>query len=99
MRGDGFFCMMDQRNSRTRLTLQNTEEAEQFGDLTGRVFIDRMKADQGIEDEKNGAVKPERGLETLLIGDAIQTQRIGTDDADIEIGQLEPVVLSQRFQA
>ena len=56
-----------------------------------------MKANQGIEDEKSWAVKHERGLEPLLIGDAVQAQRIGGDDADIEIGELEPVVLSKRF--
>ena len=99
MSGDGFFCVMDQRNGRAGLALQNAEVTEQCGDLTGRIFINRVKADQGIEDEKSRAVKHERGLEPLLIGDAVEAQRIGSDDADIEKGQLEPVVLSQRFQA
>ena len=55
--GDAFSRMMDQGNGRAGLALQNAEAAQQCGDLAGRVFIDRMKADQGIEDEKNRPVK------------------------------------------
>ena len=56
-----------------------------------------METDQGIEYEKKGTVEHERGLKPLLIGNAVQAQRIGSDDADIEMTQLKPVVLSERF--
>ena len=85
MSGDAFFRMVDQGNGRAGLALQNAEVTEQCGDLAGRVFIDGMKADQGIEDEKNRAVKHEGGLEPLLIGEAVQAQRIGGDNANIQI--------------
>src|SRR2546428_113785 len=99
MSGAGFFTERTHRRGGAGLALQTAEVTEQCGDLTARIFINRVKADQGIEDEKSRAVKHERGLEPLLIGDAVEAQRIGSDDADIEKGQLEPVVLSQRFQA
>ena len=97
MSRDVFAGMMDQGNGRAGFALQDAEVAEQCGDLAGRVFIDRMETDQGIEYEKNRAVEHERGLKPLLIGNAVQAQRIGSDDADIEMTQLKPVVLSERF--
>ena len=58
-----------------------------------------MKPDQGIENEKSGTVKHERGFEPLLIGRVVQTQRIRRDDTNIQVRQLESVVLGEGFQA
>src|SRR5215469_4419260 len=61
-------CVVDQRDRRYSFALQNPQIAEQGGDLACRVFIDRVKSDQGIENEKSGPMKHERGFQTLLIG-------------------------------
>src|SRR2546429_3772260 len=79
--------MMHQRNRRAALALQQTEIAEQCRNLAGGVFVDGMQADQGVEDEKNGAVKQESGLKPLLVGDAVQAQRIRGDDAKVQASQ------------
>ena len=63
--------MMNQRNGGAALALQQTEIAEQCRNLAGGVFIDGVKADQGIEDEKNRAVKQESSLEPFLVGGAV----------------------------
>ncbi len=86
--------MVDERNSRTALALQETEIAEQCGNLAGGVFVDGMQADQGVEDEKSWAVKQESGLEPLLVGGAVQAQRIRGDDAKVQARQREAVVLA-----
>ena len=91
--------MMHQRNRRAALALQQTEIAEQCRNLAGGVFVDGMQADQGVEDEKSGAVKQESGLEPLLVGGAVQAQRIRGDDAKVQARQREAVVLVERFQA
>src|ERR671922_2745206 len=88
-----FARMMDERNGRARLALQEAEVSEQCGDLAGGVFIDRMKANQGIENEKNGTMEHERGFEALLIGSAVQTQRVGRNDANVQVRQMELVVV------
>src|SRR5437016_1331637 len=84
---DIFAAMMHQRNRRAALALQQTEIAEQCRNLAGGVFVDGMQADQGVEDEKNGAVKQESGLKPLLVGDAVQPQRIRGDDAKVQASQ------------
>ena len=76
---------MDQPNRRAGLALQQAEVAEQCGDLAGRVFIDGMKSDQRIENEKGGTVKHERGFQALLVGRAVQTQRIRRDDTNVQV--------------
>ena len=64
--------MVDKSNGCAGLALEQAEVTEQCGDLAGRVFVDGMKADQGVENEKNRAVKREGGFEPLLIGRTIQ---------------------------
>ena len=96
---DIFAAMVHQRNRRAALALQQTEIAEQCRNLAGGVFVDGMQADQGVEDEKNGAVKQESGLKPLLVGDAVQAQRIRGDDAKVQASQRKAVVLRERFQA
>ena len=98
IRGDAFFGMMDKRNRRAGLALKQAEIAEQCRDFARRIFVDGMKPDQRIENEKNRPVKQQRGLKPLLIGSAVQPQGIGSDDANVQIEQIEPVMASQRFQ-
>ena len=66
--------VMDKSNRRAGLALQEPEIAEQRSDLTRGVFINGMKPDQRIENEKNRPVKQERGLEPILIGGAVQAE-------------------------
>jgi hypothetical protein len=56
---------VDQRDRRTSVALQNPQIAEQGGDLACRVLIDGMKPDQGIENEKRGSMKHDRGFQPL----------------------------------
>jgi len=97
--GDVLFGMMDKRNRRAGLALEQAEIAEQCSDFARRIFVDGMKPNQRVENEKNGPVKQERGLKPLLIGGAVQAQRIRGDDANVQTGQIEPVMAGQRFQA
>lgn len=97
--GDVFARMMDKANRRTGLALEQAEIAEQCRDFARRIFVDGMKPDQRVENEKNRPVKQQRGLKPLLIGGAVQAQRIGRNDTDIQRGQIEPVMAGQRFQA
>lgn len=97
--GDVLARMMDKGNRCAGLALQQPEIAEQCRDLTCCVFIDGMKPDQGIEDEENRPVNEERGLEPFLISGAVQAERIGRDDTDVQRSQIEPVMTGQRFQA
>jgi hypothetical protein len=78
-----FASVVDQRNGHAGLALKQTEVSEQGGDLARRIFIDGMKPDQGIENEKSGTMKQERGFEPLLIGTAVQTQRVGRDHTNV----------------
>ncbi len=72
--GDVLARMMDKSNRRAGLALQEPEIAQQRSDFAGGVFINGMKPDQRIENEKNRPVKQERGLEPLLIGGTVQTE-------------------------
>ena len=97
--GDVLACVVDKGNGGAGFALKDAEVTEQCGDLTSRVFVDRMKPDEGIENQENRMVKRERGFEPLLIGDAVEAQGIGSNDTDIEIRQIEAVMPDQRFQA
>ena len=68
---DIFASVMNQRNGDAGLALQEAEVGEQCGDLARCIFIDRMKPDQGIENEKSGPVELSRGFKPLLIGRTI----------------------------
>src|SRR6266516_2673617 len=80
--GDVLARMMDKANRRAGLALEQAEIAEQCSDFARRIFVDGMKPDQRIENEKNRPVKQERGLEPLLIGGAVEPQRVRGDDAN-----------------
>ena len=91
--------MVDYANRGAGLALEQAEITEQGGDLARRVFIDGMKPDQGIEKEKDRTMELERGLEALLISEAVQAESISADHPDIQRGQIEAVVPGQRFEA
>ena len=91
--------MMDERNGGFGLALQQAEVAEQCGDLAGRVFVNGMKSHQGIENEKNRTMKHERGFKPLLIGGAVQAQRIRGDHANVQVRQIDCVMVGERFKA
>jgi hypothetical protein len=84
--------VVDQYHRTVVLTLQASEEAEQSRHLCAAVFIPRMNPDQGIEQEQ---VRPDvchRGEQTLLVGLAVDSQRVGSDEEDLQPGEIDPVM-------
>jgi hypothetical protein len=76
---------MDDGDSGAGAALQGAEVAEQLGHGARLIFIQGVKSDQRIEDEKHGAMKPDCGREFFAILAAIEAQRVGGNDPDIHL--------------
>ena len=74
--------VMNQEDGQLKLALQFPEIREQRGDLGGVIFIDAVKADQGIQDQQDGLEILDGVGQALAIGRSIQPERGRGDDFD-----------------
>ena len=89
-RGRGVLAkMMDQSDRDAGFSLQRPEVSEECGDLTGYIFVDGMDSHQRIEYEQHRVMDEDRGLEPVLVLDAIQAERLRCDNPDIETREVE----------
>src|SRR5439155_11145048 len=89
-RGRGVLAkMMDQSDRDAGFSLQRPEVSEERGDLTGYIFVDGMDSHQRIEYEQHRVMDEDRGLEPVLVFDAIQAERLRCDNPDIETREVE----------
>src|SRR6266508_4035858 len=89
---------MDDQNGHARLVLQGSEVVEQRSHLTGHILIGGVKTDQGIEDQKGRAMTSYGSGKPVLIDGAIQIERVGGNDTDVELVELKLVMVGQRLQ-
>jgi len=85
-----FAGMMDDDHGEGEAPLQLAERREQRRDLGGRIFVDAMEPDEGVEHEEEGAYRGDGRVELLPIVGDIQAQARGGDDVDREIGERDP---------
>src|SRR5947208_4822954 len=91
--------MMDQSERDAGLPLQRPEVSEERGDLTGYIFVDAMDSHQRIEYEHHWVMDEDRGLEPVLVLDAIQAERLRCDNPDIETREVESADPGECFEA
>src|SRR5947208_15410400 len=91
--------MMDQSERDAGLPLQRPEVSEERGDLTGYIFVDAMDSHQRIEYEHHWVMDEDRGLEPVLVLDAIQAERLRCDNPDIETREVEAAGPGECFEA
>ena len=87
--------MMDYGYSGAGAALQGAEVAEQLGHGTRLILIQTVKSNQWIENEKHGAMEPDRGRKFFAILAAIEAERIGGDDPDIHLIEIQRMVARQ----
>jgi hypothetical protein len=74
--------VMDDDDGDVVLALHLAEEGEERGDFRGAVFVDAMKADEGVEQEKARSVLAEGAVDAESVAIEIETQRGGGDDVE-----------------
>jgi hypothetical protein len=65
--------------------LQRAEVAQQFGHWARLIFIEGVKSHEGIKDQQSGSMEIDRGSKFFTIAGAVQTQRIGPDNANVDL--------------
>ena len=90
---------MDEHDRGAGLALHGTKVGKQRGDLAGDILVDRVDANEGIEDEESGAVSGDGGGKPLLIISAIEAESVGSDDPHVELVEVECVDPGQGLQA
>lgn len=90
---------MDEENGETEGTLKLAEESEQRRDLGGDIFVDSVKSDEGIENEKAWPQLIEGSLEPLSVECEIDSKGEGGDDLEVESGQINAGGVADSFEA
>ncbi len=72
------------------MALEVAQVGEHGGDVGSRVLVDAMQPHEGIEHEERGAQGVDGGAQAILIGGEIEPETGGSDDLDVEGGEVDP---------
>jgi len=92
MCADALAHVMDDKDGDGMAALHLAEKAEEGRDVRAAVFVQTVQSHQGIEPQELRAQTRERGVEPLLIGLQIESDRVGCGDVEIECVEVELAV-------
>ena len=81
--------VVDDDDGELMVALEMTEEGEQGSDLGGRILIDAVQADEGIEDEQARAESGDGMFEHGAIVGQVEAQGGGGDDLEVEVVEVD----------
>lgn len=95
MGADAFSHVVDEENRDGVSSLRLAQKAEERGDIGTAVFVQTMKPDQRIEEQKLGPEPSDGGVEALLIVTQIESDGGCGDDVEREAGQVESSMVAE----
>gem|GEM_PF-1573726 len=75
------------------------QEAEEFGDVGGAVFVEAVEPDQWVEQEHFGCEGNEGLVEGVTVALEVEAQAGGSDDLEVQTSQREPSMAADLLDA